>query len=81
MRAPKCLGHVGIGMAGVEHVVLEVAADLDVAERDLRDARQRLRRELRLGHRVVLELQVGVELHQLGPVRARAGAHEPAPGS
>ena len=42
---------------------------------DVRDARERLRGKLRLGDRVVLELQVGVELHQLGPVGTRAGAH------
>ena len=75
MRAAKRLGHVEIGVAGVEDVVLEVAADLDVAQRDVRDAREGLRGKLRLCDGVVLELEIGVELHQLGPVGARAGAH------
>ena len=39
---------------------------------------QRLGRELSLGDRVVLELEVGVELHQLRPVRAGARAHRVA---
>ena len=59
-----------------EDVVLEIAADLDLAERDVRDLRKGVSRELRLGDRVVLELEIGCELHQLRPVGARASAHQ-----
>ena len=41
----------------------------------MRDPRERLRGKLRLGDGVVLELEIGVELHQLGPVGAGAGGH------
>ena len=40
---------------------------------------ERLVRQLRLGDRVVLELQVGRELEQLGPVGTRPRAHAPTP--
>ena len=48
VRPAKGLGDVGVGVARVEDVVLEVAADLDLAERRVRDARERLGGKLRL---------------------------------
>ena len=52
-----------------------VAADLDLVERNVAHPRQRLGRELRFGDGVVLELEVGIELHELRPVGTRACAH------
>ena len=73
MRPPRSASATfGIGVAGVEDVVLEVAADLDLVERDLLIRESVSAGKLRLGDRVVLELQVGIELHELGPVGARA---------
>ena len=40
-----------VGVRGVEDVMLEVAADLDLAERDVRDVRQHVERELRIRDR------------------------------
>ena len=71
----SAVGHLGIRVADVEDVVLEVAADRDVAERDVGDARQHLDGQLRLGDGVVHELEVGSELHQVGPVGTCARAH------
>ena len=61
-----------VGVRRVEDVMVEVAADRDVAERDVRDDPQRLDGQLRLGDGVVLELELGRELHQIGPVGAGA---------
>src|SRR6266511_1280334 len=75
VRLAQCRSDLGIGVCRVEHVPVEVAADGDVVERDLRDLHQRLAREFRLRHRVVLELEVGRVLHQHRPVGAGPGAH------
>src|SRR3954447_9122930 len=49
---------------GVEDVAVEVAADRDVVEADAFDVHLRLRGELRLAQRVVLELELRRDLHQ-----------------
>ena len=51
VRAAERLGHVSVRVAGVEHVMVEVAADLDLAERRARHARERLGGKLRLRRR------------------------------
>ena len=73
------LGEALVRVCRVEHVVFEVAADRDVGERDVADLHERVGRELRLGDRVVLELELGCDLHQVGPVRARSAAHDHVP--
>ena len=63
-----------VGVLAVEDVALEVAADRDRVLRDVADVDDRLARQLRLGERVVLELELGCELHQARPVRDRCGS-------
>jgi len=75
VRVAKGLGHLRLGVGGVEDVPLEVAADRDRAQRHVRQVHERLGREVRLRDRVVLELEIGGELHQERPVRAGARAH------
>jgi len=65
-------GAVGVGVPVVVDVMLEIAADRDIAERDVRDRRQHVDRQLRLGDGVVHELKVRSELHQVRPVGAAA---------
>ncbi len=74
-------GHdVGVGVGGVDDVVVDVAADLDVVERHRpRDPRDDLERQVRVVHGHVLELEIGRELHQRGPVRAGLVAHRAGP--
>ena len=67
--------HLGVGVSAVEHVMVEVTAHLDLTERDVRDLREHVERQLGLGDRDVLELEIGRELHQLGPLRAGLVAH------
>src|SRR5204863_5642338 len=64
-----------------EDMPLEVAANRDVREGDLRDVHQRVRRQPRLGDRVVLELELGSDLHQLRPIGTRPRAHRARPMS
>ena len=72
VRPAERLGHLGIRVSVVEDVVLEVAADRDVAERDVRDRSQDVDGELRLGDGVVHELKIRSDLHQVRPVGATA---------
>ena len=75
MRLAERCRDARVGVLAVEDVALEVAADRDRVLRDVADVDDRLARELRLGEGVVLELELGCELHQARPVRAGAGAH------
>ena len=61
-----------VRVPGVEDVPFEVAADRDLRERDVLHVHERVRRQLRLGDGVVLELKLRRDLHQLGPVWAGA---------
>ena len=75
VRRPERLAHGRVGVLRVEDVVVEVAADRHVRRAtDVRDRAERLRREPRLGDRVVLELEVRRELEQLRPVGAACGS-------
>src|SRR6266545_3321047 len=58
-----------VGVPRVEHVPVQVAADLDLVEVDAGNLHQRIDRNLGVPNRVVLELEIGCDLHQLGPVR------------
>ena len=70
MRPAQRVDDARVGVPREVDVPLEVAADLDLVEVDVGELHQRLRRELRLAHRVVLELEIGRDLHQFGPVGA-----------
>src|SRR2546430_721029 len=59
----------------VVDVAVEVGADLGDAEVEPGEPHLRLRRELDLARGVVLELQVGVDLHQVGPVGTASDRH------
>ena len=74
MRGAEGVAHLGIGVPGVEDVVVEIAADLDIPERDMGDLAEGVRRELGFGDRVVLELEIRGDLEQRGPVWAAARA-------
>src|SRR5205085_8231778 len=69
------LGDLLVGVSRVEDVPFEVATDGDLGQRDVGDLHQRVRRQLRLGDRVVLELELGSDLHQLRPVGTGPRAH------
>src|SRR5205814_8112890 len=69
------------GVLRVEDVAVEVAADGHLVGAHLAEAHERVRRQLGLAQRVVLELQLRSELHQLGPVRAGPRAHARGIGS
>src|ERR1700704_3893704 len=62
-------------------MALEVAAERNFVVVDPLDDHERIRGQLSLAQRVVLELQLGRELHQLRPVGARTGAHRRTIGS
>src|SRR5436305_5660145 len=68
-------GDLLVRVVRVEDMAVEVAADRDLVQVDALDDGERLGRQLRLGDRVVHELEVGRELHQRRPVRAGARAH------
>src|SRR5262249_41913136 len=70
VRRAEPLGHLRIGVLGVEDVAVEVAADRDGLEVGL-DAGECVRGKLRLADGVVLELQLRSELHELRPIRTR----------
>ena len=72
VRLPQRVDDAGVGVRRVEHVTFEVAAQGDVRERDALDVDERVGREPRLGDGVVLELQLGRDLHQPRPVGAGA---------
>ena len=75
MRLVQRLADLRIGVGRIEDVMLDVAADLDLAERHVRDARERLRRKPDLRDHVVLELEIRIDLHELGPVGAGPRGH------
>ena len=75
MRLAQRLRDLGLGVRGVEDVPVEVAADRDRAQRDVRQVDERLRRQVRLRDGVVLELEIRRELHQERPVGTRPRAH------
>ena len=75
MRGLECLRHLRGGMPGEVHVVLDVAADGHLVVRHVPELHQRVAGQLELVDRVVLELEIGRDLHQLGPVGTRPVAH------
>src|SRR5437868_12194129 len=62
-------------MRRVVDVLVEVDADLGQGEVEPGESHLRLGRQLGLVRGVVLELEVGVDLHQLGPVGAAPHGH------
>src|SRR6266513_2905059 len=75
VAGPQGLGHPRVRVLRVEHVLVEVGADRDVVERDVRQGPQRVTRKLRIRHRVVLELELRGDLGQLWPVGTGSRAH------
>src|SRR4051794_15452112 len=72
---PERFGDAWIRVRWVVDVVVEVGADGNGLERYVGEVDERLRRQARLRDRVVLEVELGRELQELGPVGAAAGAH------
>jgi hypothetical protein len=69
VRVPERLSDLRVHVRRVEDVLVEIGADRHGAEREIPELNQRISREPSLRDGVVLELEIGRELRQLGASR------------
>ena len=75
MRLAQRFGNARIRVIRIEDVMVEISADRYGLHRNVAKIHECFSRESRLSNRVVLEVQVGSDIQQGGPVRAASGTH------